>query len=447
LLFNFKTLNKVIKSEKSLNLVTLGCSKNLVDSEFLLKQLEVNGFDIRYDSNDYSNVVIINTCGFILDAKNESIEQILRFAKARQKGYIDKLYVIGCLSERYKDELRREIGEVDAFFGVNSMKDILDELNILYNVQNAHNRFITTPKHYAYLKISEGCDRKCSFCAIPIIRGKHISKPIHDLVEEASLLAAKGVKELILIAQDLTFYGTDIHNKQLLYDLLKDLQFIDGIEWIRLQYAYPTAFPKEVIKLMANNEKFCHYLDLPVQHINDNILNKMQRGHSRQDIINLLSYCRTVIPDIALRTTLLVGFPGETNKEFAELYDFVKGFQFDRLGVFTYSEETDTFAASHYKDNVTHKVKKERLEAIMELQQQISLDKNKAKRNQVHKVLIDRVENGLLIGRTQYDSPDVDNEVIVKNHFTHDQAQKMPGQFVNVLIESFSEFDLYGRML
>ncbi|MCF8225018.1 MAG: 30S ribosomal protein S12 methylthiotransferase RimO [Bacteroidales bacterium] len=423
-----------------IQLITLGCSKNLVDSEYLLKQLESNGHRVCHDTPGIeSDVAILNTCGFILDARQESIDAILHFVDLKRRGKIGRLIVMGCLSERYKDELRKELPEVDGFYGVWDQRDIISDLNSAYDPGLGNHRWVTTPVHYAFLKISEGCNRKCSFCAIPGIRGMQRSKPLPDLTEEAENLASGGAKELILIAQDLTNYGIDLDGKNQLHSLLKSISGIDGIEWIRLHYAYPTGFPKEVIEFMAANEKVCNYLDIPIQHINNRILRSMQRGHGREAIEKLLNDFRTLIPDVALRTTIMAGYPGETDKEFEELVEFVRYFEFDRLGVFPYSAEEGT-PASALKDDVPEKIKAERVDMLMELQQDISLKKNLSKTGSRFKVIIDREEGGHYTGRTEYDSPEVDNEVIIGK-----EKELRPGEFYSIEITGASEFDLLGK--
>lgn len=427
----------------SLNIITLGCSKNLVDSEKLLRQFEENGFISSHNSSDYTDVVVINTCGFILDAKNESIETILSYAQAKKQGFIRKLIVTGCLSERYADALKKEIPEVDAYFGVNQEKDILNALGGNYYAGIINQRILTTPSHYAFLKVAEGCNRNCSFCAIPSIRGKQISIPVEDLIEESKYLVSKGVKELILIAQDLTAYGTDIYKKKYLGTLLRELDKVDGLEWIRLHYNYPMGFPSdEIIPLMKESRKICNYLDIPIQHISDTVLNRMNRGHGRKEVEELINGFRREIPGIALRTTLITGFPGETKEEYEELYDFVKQTRFDRLGVFTYSEEEDTPAASIYKDDIPDTVKEDRKSRIMSLQESISLEINLEKIGKEYKVLIDSVEGEFYVGRTEHDSPEIDNEVLINRT----SAELKSGDFCTVEIYDAQEFDLYAEV-
>jgi ribosomal protein S12 methylthiotransferase len=428
----------------SLNVITLGCSKNLVDSEKLLRQFEENGFIASHNSDEYTDVVIINTCGFILDAKNESIETILNYANAKKKGFIRKLIVTGCLSERYTESLRDEIPEVDAFFGVNQERDIIKTLGGNYHAGLINQRTLTTPSHYSFLKIAEGCNRNCSFCAIPAIRGKQVSLPIDFLLTESELLISKGVKELILIAQDLTSYGTDLYKKKHLGVLLNELNKLDGLEWIRLHYNYPMGFPTdEIVRLMKDSPKICNYLDIPIQHISDTILSNMNRGHGRKEIEEVINGFRKEIPDIALRTTIMVGFPGETEKEFQELYDYIKIARFDRLGVFIYSEEDGTPAAFSQKDLISQEIKQERMDLITTLQESISLENNLNKIGNNYKVLIDSIEGEFYVGRTEHDSPEIDNEVLINKN----SAELKPGDFCNVRIFDAQEFDLYAEVV
>jgi len=427
-----------------INIITLGCSKNTVDSEHLAAQLKINNTEIVF--NDFSknaNTVIINTCGFIKDAKEESIETILDFAKAKNNGEIDSLYVIGCLSERYKKDLEKEIKEVDEFFGVNDLNKILKTLNTKYKNELIGEREISTPKHYAYLKISEGCDRTCSFCAIPLIRGKHKSVPIEILVDETKKLAEKGVKELILIAQDLTYYGMDLNKKQMLPELLKELIKIEKIKWIRLHYSYPAMFPDKLIEIIAKKEKICKYIDIPVQHINDNVLSKMRRAHTKKSTLEIISKLRKANPDIALRTTLMVGHPGEGEKEYQELIEFVKKTKFDRLGIFTYSEEEDTYGAENFKDEIAEEIKNKRAEEIMLIQEQISLELNQHKIGKIYEVIIDREEGDYYIARSEFDSPEVDNEILISK----DDSKLNIGEFYKVKIINSEEFELFADVI
>jgi ribosomal protein S12 methylthiotransferase len=431
--------NQFMKNKK-INIVTLGCSKNIVDSEKLLKQIEAGGYDIVNNSDDLSaGTVVINTCGFINDAKEESISTILRFVKAREAGQIDNLYVMGCLSERYMDALKLEIPEVKRYFGVNDMTDILHELGVNQRDDLLTARTITGPGHYAYLKISEGCDRTCAFCAIPAIRGRYISRPVEELVEEASLLAKNGVKELILIAQDLSYYGLDLYRKQSLPELINELLKIESLEWIRLHYLYPANFPMELIPLINENPRICRYIDIPIQHITNNMLGLMKRSHNRQETENVLKRLRNEIPGAVIRTTLIAGHPGETEQDFLELRDFISHFRFDRLGVFAYSHEEDTYSYNEYKDDIADKIKEYRVSELMDVQQNISAELNKAYIGQVLKVIIDRKENEFFIGRTEFDSPEVDQEVLISAEYDLN-----PGTFYNILITQTADFDLYG---
>jgi ribosomal protein S12 methylthiotransferase len=425
---------------KKINIVTLGCSKNIVDSEKLIRQLQSGGYELVHDSDDISaSTVIINTCGFINDAKEESIDTILRFAKAREAGSIENLYVMGCLAERYMSALTAEIPEVNRYFGVNSFKEILNELGISFNDDLHSERTLTGPGHYAYLKISEGCDRTCAFCAIPVIRGKCISRSIESLVEEASILAKGGVKELILIAQDLSYYGLDLYKSRKLAELLTELVKIESIEWIRLQYLYPSDFPMELFQIIRDNRKICRYIDIPIQHITDNMLNAMKRKHDRSETERLLLKFRNEIPGVAIRTTLIAGHPGETQADHDALKEFISEFRFDRLGVFAYSHEEDTYASNNYPDEIPREVKEERVSEIMEVQQNISLELNTEKIGNIFKVIIDRREGDYFIGRTEYDSPEVDQEVLISSEY-----KLAIGSFYDIRIIQAEEFDLYG---
>lgn len=432
------------KGISSINIVTLGCSKNTVDSEFLMRQLETGTIRVMHNAGvKDSRNVIINTCGFIKDAKQESVDTILEFARAKLEGKIDRLIVMGCLSERYKPELEKEIPEVDKYFGVNDIKPIIETIGINYKKELAGERIISTPGHYAYLKISEGCDRTCSFCAIPMIRGKHKSKPMDELLKEARFLGNKGVKEIILIAQDLTYYGIDIYKKQKISELLQKLADLPYFEWIRLHYAYPASFPRDLIGIMKERKNICKYIDIPFQHISDNVLRNMRRNYNKAQTKELIEFIRSEIPEITIRTTLLVGHPGEGEKEFNELVEFVIQSRFERLGAFTYSEEEDTFAATAYKNATTEKVKLKRLEKIMAIQQEISSSQNSLKTGKIFKVLIDRIEDEFYVGRTESDSPEVDNEVLVKK----DIVDLKPGSFYQVKITSTEDYDLYGEVV
>ncbi|OKL40996.1 30S ribosomal protein S12 methylthiotransferase RimO [Pontibacter flavimaris] len=431
-----------LKKDK-VNVVTLGCSKNLVDSEVLMGQLRANEFEVAHESeDDDSNIIIVNTCGFIDNAKQESIDTILRYADAKEAGQIDKLYVTGCLSQRYKDSLEQEIPQVDAYFGTLELPRLLKTLEADYKHELIGERLLTTPSHFAYFKIAEGCNRPCSFCAIPLMRGKHVDRPIEDLVREAKRLASMGTKELILIAQDLTYYGLQHYGERKLADLLRNLSDVEGIDWIRMQYAYPSQFPMEVFDVMNERENICKYLDMPLQHISDNMLKSMRRGIGKRRTIELVDQIRQRVPDIALRTTLIAGHPGETEQDFQELYDWVEETRFDRLGIFTYSHEDNTHSYT-LEDNVPEEVKQERADAIMELQQGISVELNEEKIGNTYKVLFDRKESGYFVGRTQYDSPEVDNEVLVPA----DSNYVRLGDFANVKITDASDFDLYGEVV
>ena len=425
-----------------LNIVTLGCSKNKVDSEHLAALLN-NTYKIVHDSDEKSDVVIINTCGFIGDAKEESIDTILEYAELRKANKIKKLYVMGCLSERYKKELSAEIHEVDAFFGVEPVQHVAaDIMKSDYHAEYCCERVLSTPSHYAYLKISEGCNRHCAFCAIPLIRGDHKSVPMENLVKEAENLAKKGVKELILIAQDLTYYGYDIDGKSHIVELVQKLTEIDGIEWIRLHYGYPLGFPVELLELMRDNPKICHYIDLPLQHVSTPILKAMRRGVDHEQTVEFVKKVRSYVPDIAFRSTFIVGFPGETEEQFNELIDFIKEMRFERAGVFAYSAEEGT-PAYELEDDVPEYVKKARVDKFMDVQQDISLEINQKRLGRTEKVLIDRTEGGYYVGRTQYDSPEVDDEVLISMK----DNKIIIGSFVNVKITQADYFDCYGEVI
>lgn len=422
-----------------INVITLGCSKNTYDSEVLMGQLMSNNKNVVHEED--GNIVVINTCGFIDNAKQQSIDTILENVKKKNEGLIDKVFVTGCLSERYKPDLKKEIPDVDEYFGTTEMPSLLKHLGADYKHELIGERLLTTPKNYAYLKISEGCDRPCSFCAIPLMRGKHKSIPIEDLVKEAKILAEKGIKELILIAQDSTYYGIDLYGKRKLSKLLKELVKVEGIEWIRLHYAFPNGFPLDVLEVINSEPKICNYIDIPLQHISDKILKSMKRGASMDKINNLLQSFRNKVPGIAIRTTLIVGYPGETNEDFELLKKWVKKSKFDRLGCFTYSHEENT-GAYNLIDDVPEEIKHERLNEIMEIQSQISWELNQNKIGQTFRVLVDRKRGSYYVGRTQYDSPDVDNEVLIeaKSNFLR------VGQFVNAKIIEASDFDLYAEV-
>lgn len=429
--------------KRSVKVVTLGCSKNLVDSELLMGQLQSNAFVVAQDENENSETVIINTCGFIESAKQESIDTILQYLEVKNNGGIEKLYVTGCLSQRYGAELKNEISGVDGWFGTRDLPQLLKTLKADYKKELVGERLLTTPRHFAYLKIAEGCDRPCSFCAIPLMRGQHLSVPIEDLVTQTQALAGKGVKELILIAQDLTFYGLDLYKRRSLADLLDKLSQVKRIEWIRLHYAFPGGFPLEVLDAMNRHENICKYLDMPLQHISDAVLKRMKRGITKEKTLELIEKIREKVPNIALRTTLMTGFPGETLKEHEEMLHWIEETKFDRLGVFTYSAENGTTAFS-LTDDVLDKEKKRRADAVMELQRTISLTNNEIKIGKTFKTLIDREEGGLWVGRTEFDSPDVDNEVWISPPFSMDCK---PGEFVQVKVNSATEFDLCGSII
>lgn len=432
---------KTLKKNK-VNVVTLGCSKNIFDSEVMMAQLKANKFTVEHESQqDDSEIVIINTCGFIENAKQESIDTIIRYAEAKQQGLVNKVYVTGCLSERYKDDLEKEIPEVDGYFGTRDLPRLLKTLKADYKKELVGERLLTTPSHYAYFKIAEGCDRPCSFCAIPLMRGKHVSTPMDQLISNANSLAAQGVKELILIAQDLTYYGLDIYKKRNLAELVDKLSDIKGIEWIRLHYAFPTGFPMDVLDVMKKRSNVCNYLDMPLQHGSTKILTAMKRGTTREKTEALVNSIREKLPEIGIRTTLISGFPGETEKDFQEMYDWVERSRFERLGIFTYSHEENTSAYA-LKDDVPQKVKQERADAIMELQSGISYELNQKKVGKTFKVLFDKTEGDYTLGRTEFDSPEVDNEVIIQG-----ADKSLIGQFRKVKIESADHYDLVGKIV
>ncbi len=424
------------------NIVTLGCSKNTVDSEVLLTQLKGNGIEAVHESQkDDSNIVVINTCGFIDNAKQESIDTILRYVDAKEEGIVEKVYVTGCLSQRYKDDLQKEIPQVDAWFGTRDLSRLLKQLNANYKHELVGERILTNPSHFAYLKISEGCDRPCSFCAIPLMRGKHVSRPMEELVKEAQNLARNGTKELLIIAQDSTYYGLDLYKKRNLAELLQRLSDVEGIDWIRLHYAFPAGFPMDALQVMNERSNICKYLDIPLQHGSTRMLQLMRRGITREKTEELLDSIRNKVPGIAIRTTLIAGHPGETDAEFEEMLKFVERSRFDRLGVFTYSHEENTHSFS-MADDVPADVKQERMDAIMELQQGISLELNEQKIGQAYKVLVDRLEGGVYFGRTEYDSPEVDNEVILEGN-----DYLRVGDFVQARVTAATEFDLTAEVL
>ncbi|MFV0571173.1 MAG: 30S ribosomal protein S12 methylthiotransferase RimO [Xanthomarina gelatinilytica] len=429
---------KSLKKNK-INVVTLGCSKNVYDSEVLMGQLKASGKEVVHEEE--GNIVVINTCGFINNAKEESINTILDFMQKKEDGEVDKVFVTGCLSERYKPDLQKEIPNVDQYFGTTELPGLLKALGADYKHELIGERLTTTPKNYAYLKIAEGCDRPCSFCAIPIMRGKHKSTPIETLVVEAEKLATRGVKELILIAQDLTYYGLDLYKKRHLAELLENLVKVDGIEWIRLHYAFPTGFPMDVLEVMKREPKICNYLDIPLQHISDDILKSMRRGTTKEKTTKLLKAFREAVPEMAIRTTLIVGYPGETEENFQELKQWVANMRFERLGCFTYSHEENTHAYN-LEDNVPEDIKQDRANQIMEIQSQISWELNQAKIGQTLKVVIDRKEGNYFVGRTEFDSPDVDNEVLIDASKTYLKT----GEFTTVTITDAADFDLYGEV-
>jgi ribosomal protein S12 methylthiotransferase len=434
---------KTLKKNK-VNVVTLGCSKNIVDSEVLMGQLRANRFQVEHESSsDDNQIVIINTCGFVDNAKQESIDTILRFVDAKKKGAVEKVYVTGCLSERYKKDLEKEIPEVDAYFGTRELPKILKTLKADYKQELVGERLLTTPQHFAYFKISEGCDRPCSFCAIPLMRGKHVSVPIEELVKRASKLASSGTRELLLIAQDLTYYGLDIYKKRELARLIDSLTEVNGIDWIRLHYAFPSGFPMEVLDVMNAKSNVCKYLDMPLQHISDNMLKSMRRGITKQKTIDLVNSIRDKVPGISIRTTLIAGYPGETEKDHEEMLRWVEDSKFERLGIFTYSHEENTHAYS-LEDSVPEKTKKKRADAVMAVQQEISYKHNQDKIGKSFRVLFDRKEGDYYVGRTEFDSPDVDNEVLVKA--VGDTYLRI-GDFAEIKITETSDFDLYGELL
>lgn len=442
-----RTKNRKVAPQVSrprVNVVTLGCSKNTHDSEVLMGQLKGNQMEVVHESSHLqtNDIVVINTCGFIDNAKQESIDTILQYSALKEEGKINKVIVTGCLSERYKPELQSEITNVDAYFGTNDLPELLTTIGADYRHELLGERLLSTPSHYSYFKIAEGCNRPCSFCAIPLMRGKHVSKSIDDLVKEAKFLASNGTKELILIAQDLTYYGLDIYGKRNLADLLRYLSDVDGIEWIRLQYAYPSGFPMDILDAINERSNICNYLDMPLQHISDAMLKSMRRGTTKQKQVDLVNQIRDKVPDIALRTTLICGYPGETEQDFHEMLEWVEETRFDRLGCFTYSHEEKTHAHT-LVDNVPQEEKESRVEQVMEIQQGISYEINQQKIGQTFKVLVDRVDGDYFIGRTEYDSPEVDNEVMLDATMDYVRI----GDFVEVKVERAEDFDLYGKVI
>ena len=428
----------------TIDIITLGCSKNLVDSEKLIRQLEANGYKVTHDSpNPQGEIAVINTCGFIGDAKEESINMILEFCEAKEEGRLKKLYVMGCLSERYLKELEVEIPQVDKFYGKFNWNELLADLGKEFHDEMAIERTLTTPKHYAYLKISEGCDRSCAYCAIPIITGKHTSRPMEEIIDEVKLLVSQGVKEFQIIAQELTYYGVDLYKSQKLPELIEKIAQVPGVEWIRLHYAYPTHFPEDLFRVMRENDNVCKYMDIALQHISDNMLTRMRRNVSKSETYDLIEKFRQEVPGIHLRTTLMVGFPGETEEDFEELKEFVQKARFDRMGAFAYSEEEGTYAAEAYEDSIPQEVKQARLDELMALQQEISADLSHNKIGQEFKVIIDRKEGEYYIGRTQFDSPEVDPEVLIKA----DGKRLFSGRFYQVRITNADDFDLFGEII
>ena len=428
----------------TIDIITLGCSKNLVDSEKLMRQLEANGYKVTHDSpNPQGEIAVINTCGFIGDAKEESINMILEFCEAKEEGRLNKLYVMGCLSERYLKELEEEIPQVDKFYGKFNWNELLADLGKAYHDEIAIERTLTTPKHYAYLKISEGCDRSCAYCAIPIITGKHTSRPMEEIIDEVKLLVSEGVKEFQIIAQELTYYGVDLYKSQKLPELIEKIAQVPGVEWIRLHYAYPTHFPEDLFRVMRENDNVCKYMDIALQHISDNMLSRMRRNVSKSETYDLIDKFRREVPGIHLRTTLMVGFPGETDEDFEELKEFVQKARFDRMGAFAYSEEEGTYAAQTYEDSIPQEVKQARLDKLMAIQQGISAELSQAKIGQEMKVIIDRKEGEYYVGRTQFDSPEVDPEVLIKA----DSKRLFSGRFYRVRITNADDFDLYGEII
>ena len=429
--------------KNTIDIITLGCSKNLVDSEKLMRQLEANGYKVTHDTEKpQGEIAVINTCGFIGDAKEESINMILEFCQAKEEGKLKKLYVMGCLSERYLNELKVEIPQVDKFYGKFNWNELLNDLGKVYHSEYAIERHLTTPKHYAYLKISEGCDRKCSYCAIPIITGRHVSRPMEEILDEVRLLVSEGVKEFQVIAQELTYYGVDLYKKQMLPELIDAMAKIPGVEWIRLHYAYPAKFPRELFRVMRENDNVCRYMDIALQHISDNMLTRMRRHVTKEETYKLIEEFRNEVPGVHLRTTLMVGYPGETEDDFEQLKEFVRIAKFDRMGAFAYSEEEGTYSAENYEDDVPEEVKQKRLDELMALQQEISAELSHKKIGQTLKVIIDRKEGEYYIGRTEFDSPEVDPEVLIK----YDGRKLKEGGFYNVTIEDADDFDLYGRV-
>lgn len=429
---------------KNIDIISLGCSKNLVDSEKLIFQLEKYGYKVNHDpENPKGEIVVVNTCGFINDAKEESINTILEFAQAKEEGSIEKLFVMGCLSERYLKELSLEIPQIDKIYGKFNWSQLINDLGEVYNDESVYKRTLTTPKHYAYLKISEGCDRKCAYCAIPIMTGSHVSKPMDEILNEVRYLVSQGVKEFQVIAQELTYYGVDLYKKQILPELIEKISDIPGVEWIRLHYAYPAHFPTDLFRVMRERNNVCKYMDIALQHISDSVLQRMRRNVSKDETYHLMEQFRKEVPGIHLRTTLMVGYPGETEEDFEELKTFVRTVKFDRMGAFAYSEEDGTYAADQHEDNVPEEIKQKRLAELMDIQQGISAELNAAKVGRQFKVIIDRLEGEYYIGRTEFDSPEVDPEVLIKQE---DQELTF-GEFYTVEILDSDDFDLYGKVV
>ena len=429
--------------KNKVDIITLGCSKNLVDSEQLMRQFKANGYQVEHDPHKINGeIVVVNTCGFIGDAQEESIEMILELGEAKKQGRIGKLFVMGCLSERFMNDLVQELPEVDHFYGKFNWKELISDLGKAYHEELAHDRVLTTPKHYAYLKIGEGCNRTCSYCSIPLITGAYQSRPIEDLVEEVKLLVGRGVKEVQLIAQDLTYYGLDLYKRMALPELVERISDVKGVEWIRLHYGYPAHFPLDLLRVMRERENVCKYIDIALQHISDNMLKLMRRNITKAQTYELMQRMREEVPGIHLRTTLMVGHPGETEADFEELLEFVRKMRFERMGAFAYSHESGTYAYQHYEDNIPEEIKQERLDILMRAQERISLAANTSKIDKTFKVMLDREEEDFYIGRTEYDSPEVDPEVLISK----EQVLK-PGNFYQVLIEDAQPFELYGRVL
>lgn len=427
----------------NIDIITMGCSKNLVDSERLMNQFAEHGFKAYHNPNEtHGDIAVINTCGFITSAKEESINMILNLCNQKDAGKLKKVFVMGCLSERYMDELKAEIPQVDKFYGKFNWKDLLKDLQSDYDTQTLGERVLTTPSHYSYIKIAEGCNRMCAYCAIPLITGHHVSRPKEEILDEVRELVAQGVKEFQIIEQELTYYGIDLHNKPMIAELVEEMAKIPGVEWIRLHYAYPNDFPTDLLRVIKENNNVCNYLDIALQHISDNVLQRMRRHVTKQETLNLIKKMREEVPNLCIRTTLLVGFPGETEEDFKELYNFVRDTRFDRMGVFAYSEEEGTFAALHYEDDISEEVKQERVDKLMELQMEISTELNAEKVGKTYKTIIDRQEGEFFIGRTEFDSPEVDCEVLIPV-----TEGLTIGKFYNVDIVDSDEYDLYGTTL